>query len=278
MHRALDLGIRLFDTADVYGSGASEAQLGEILHDRRKDVVLATKFGMRIDAERQGGGSHRHVMKSVEGSLRRLRTDWIDLYQLHQPDPATPIEETLRALDDLVRQGKVRYVGCSNFAAWQLVDAQWTARFLGTTSFISCQTEYNLVARGIERELVPAAIAHQVDLLAYCPLAGGFLAGKYQRDAGLPDGSKLAESPAYVERYVTERNWHVLERLRHFALSRGRTLLEVSVAWLASQPGIASILIGASNPEQVKANAEASTMTIPDNELLAITELTATEA
>ena len=194
VHKALDLGITLFDTADVYGErGGSERFLGEVLGERRKDIVLATKFGMDMDdAGRMKGGSRAYVMKAVEDSLRRLRTDWIDLYQLHRADPLTPIEETLRALDDLVRQGKVRYVGCSNLAAWQVVEAQWTADTKNLNAFASCQDEYSLVVRDIERELVRAIEAYRMGLLPFFPLASGLLTGKYKRDAPPPKGTRLA--------------------------------------------------------------------------------------
>ena len=181
VHKALDLGITLLDTADVYGNkGGSETILGEILGPRRKDIVLASKFGIEMDAaETLKGGSRRYVMAAVEASLKRLKTDWLDLYQLHRPDPLTPIEETLRALDDLVHQGKVRYIGCSNMVAWQVVDAAWTARHLNLNGFVSCQDEYSLLVRGIERELLPAMQAHRLGLLPYFPLASGLLTGKY---------------------------------------------------------------------------------------------------
>ena len=175
VHKALDLGITLFDTADIYGErGGSETFLGQILGERRKDIVLATKFGMEMDAAgKKKGGSRGYVMQAVEDSLRRLRTDWIDLYQLHRPDPLTPIEETLRVLDDLVRQGKVRYIGCSNLPAWQVVEAQWTARTEHLNAFASCQDEYSLLVRDIERELVPAIEAYRMGLLPFFPLASG---------------------------------------------------------------------------------------------------------
>src|SRR5712692_7604527 len=183
VHRALDLGITLLDTADIYGNlGGSETCLGQILGDRRKDIVLATKFAMPMDqAKTLKGASRGYIMAAVEASLKRLKTDWIDLYQVHQPDPATPIEETMRALDDLIRQGKVRYVGCSNFPAWQVVSAQWTARHRGLDAFVSCQDEYSLLVRDIERELVPAMTEYGLGLLPFFPLASGLLTGKYNR-------------------------------------------------------------------------------------------------
>ena len=187
VHKALDLGITMFDTADAYGNrGGSESALGAILGARRKDVVLATKFGMSMDdAGSLKGASRSYIPRALEASLKRLQTDWIDLYQIHWPDPQTPIEQTLRALDDLVRQGKVRYIGCSNFAAWQMVEAQWTSRHHGLAAFISCQNEYSLLVRDAERELVPAMEVYGLGLLPYFPLASGLLSGKYRREVPL---------------------------------------------------------------------------------------------
>ena len=194
IHRALDVGITLFDTADTYGErGGSETCMGQILGDDRKRIVLATKFGMPMDDEDvKVGGSRRYIMSEVEDSLRRLRTDWIDLYQIHQPDPRTPIEETLRALDDLVRQGKVRYIGCSNFPAWQVTEAHWTAKTCGLNGFVSCQDEYSLVFRKPEPELMPAMRKLGLGLLPFFPLASGLLTGKYRRNVALPEGTRLA--------------------------------------------------------------------------------------
>jgi aryl-alcohol dehydrogenase-like predicted oxidoreductase len=259
VHRAIDRGITLFDTADIYGNrGGSETLLGQILGERRKDIVLASKFGMAMDeAGTLKGGSRRYVMGAVEASLRRLRTDWIDLYQLHQPDPTTPIEETLRALDDLVRQGKVRYIGCSNLAAWQAVDAAWTSRHHGLEAFVSAQNEYSLLHRGIEAELAPAIQAHGLGLLPYYPLAGGLLSGKYTKGAPMPQGVRLALNPTLAQRYMTEANWAVVERLEAFAAERGHGLLELAFAWQAARPWVASVIAGASSPEQIDANVQA---------------------
>src|SRR6185437_13356585 len=196
IHKALDLGITLFDTADVYGErGGSETLMGRILGENRKRIVLATKFGMPMDdtGEKQGA-ARRYIMKAIEDSLRRLQTDYIDLYQMHQTDPRTPIEESLRALDDLVRQGKVRYVGCSNFPAWQMVDAAWTAKTAWLKGFVSCQDEYSLVHRDPEAQLLPAARRLGLGLLPYFPLASGLLSGKYRRNATLPEGTRLANT------------------------------------------------------------------------------------
>ena len=235
VHKALDLGITLFDTADTYGNrGGSEDCLGQVLGERRRDIVLATKFGMPMDEARVlSGASRRYIMTAVEASLRRLRTDWIDLYQLHTPDAHTPIEETLRALDDLVRQGKVRYVGNSNFAAWQAVDASWTARHRGLERFVSCQNEYSLLVRDIEAELVPAMQVCGLGLLPYFPLAGGLLTGKYRRGAPAPPGARFARMTGLAERYLTPANWTMVEALEEFCARRGHGLIELAFSWLA---------------------------------------------
>ncbi len=259
VEKALDLGITLFDTADAYGErGGSESALGQILGGRRKDIVLATKFGMPMDeAEALRGASRRYILSAVEASLRRLRTDWIDLYQLHRPDPETPIEETLRTLEDLIRQGKVRYIGCSNLPAWQAVDALWTARHLGLTSFVSCQDEYSLLVRDPERELLPAMAAHGLGLLPYFPLASGLLTGKYKRGKPLPEGARLTKTQRLADRYLTEANWQVVERLEEYCKTRGRTLLELAFSWLAAQSRVSSVIAGATRPEQVEQNVKA---------------------
>ncbi len=203
VHRAIALGINLIDTADTYGNkGGSEEALGRILRDKRKDIVLASKFGLPMDdAGKLKGASRRYVMQAVEASLKRLRTDWIDLYQLHRPDPQTPIEETLRALDELVRQGKVRFIGCSNLSAQQVIAADDAARQHGLAAFVSCQDEYSLLVRDIERELVPAAKARGLGILPYFPLASGLLTGKYRRGAPLPPGSRLAKNPRHADEF-----------------------------------------------------------------------------
>jgi aryl-alcohol dehydrogenase-like predicted oxidoreductase len=257
--RALDLGVTLFDTADSYGNrGGSESIIGEVLGTRRKDVVLATKFGWSMDdAGRLKGGSRRYIMQAVEDSLKRLKTDWIDLYQFHLPDPDTPIEETLRALDDLIRQGKVRYIGCSNMASWQLVQAMWTSRANGLSGFISVQSEYNLLEREVERELLPAALAHGVGLLPYYPLAGGLLTGKYRKGA-MPEGARLSTTPKLAGKYMVVENWRKLDALERFCASRGRTLLDLAFAWLLSNPLTGSVIAGATRPEQVEANVGAA--------------------
>jgi aryl-alcohol dehydrogenase-like predicted oxidoreductase len=270
--KAIEAGITLFDTADAYGNrGGSETALGDALGPRRKDVVLATKFGMQMDSEgRLSGAARGYVISAVEASLKRLRTDWIDLYQLHRPDPKTPIEETLRALDDLVRQGKVRYVGCSNLGAWQFADAAWIARTGGFSSFISIQDEYNLLQRDIERDLIPAALHFGAGLLPYYPLAGGLLTGKYRRGAAPAEGTRYATTPAMSGRYATDENWNALEKLEGFCSERGRTLLKLAFAWLLAQPVTASVIAGATKPEQVEANVRAGEWELAPEDLAAL--------
>jgi len=276
VHRALDSGITLFDTADIYGNrGGSEEQLGQILGDRRKDIVLATKFGMAMDdSGALRGGSRRYIMRAVEASLKRLRTDWIDLYQLHQADPHTPIEETLRALDDVVRQGKVRYVGCSNLPAWQVTEAHWTARHHNLNGFVSAQDECSLLVRGIEKELLPAVSAHGMGLLPYFPLASGLLSGKYQRNMPAPKGTRLAEGTTTAQRFFTDANLAVVEALSAFTEQRGRSLLQLAFSWLASRPAVASVIAGATRPEQVTQNVGAASWRLTAEELDEIDRIT----
>jgi aryl-alcohol dehydrogenase-like predicted oxidoreductase len=255
--KALDLGVTLIDTADAYGNkGSSEEILGTVLGARRKDIVLATKFGLPMDGAGKQGASRRYIMQALEASLRRLKTDWIDLYQVHRPDPQTPIEETLRALDDLKKAGKVRFIGCSNFSAAQIEDAQAVAERHSLTAFVSCQDEYSLLARGIEKDRVAAMRRHGLGLLPYFPLASGLLTGKYKAGAPSPAGSRLAYSARHVD-VLNARNWRIVDALGAFATQRGHTLLELAMGWLASQPFVSSIIAGATKPEQVAANAAA---------------------
>jgi aryl-alcohol dehydrogenase-like predicted oxidoreductase len=276
VHKALDLGITVFDTADIYGNrGDSETYLGEILGDRRKDIVLATKFGMPMDeVETLKGASRHYIMRAVDASLRRLRSDWIDLYQLHCPDALTPIEETLRALDDLIRQGKVRQIGCSNLAAWQIMEAQWTARYLGLNAFVSCQDEYSLLMREPERELIPAMQAYGLGLLPYFPLASGLLTGKYKRNAPMPEGARLASIEKFAERFLTAENWRIVERLAAFCADRSRSLLELAFSWLAARPIVSSIIAGATSSAQVEQNVRAVDWTLTPEDMAEIDRLT----
>ena len=280
VHAALDHGITLFDTADVYGDrGGSETALGEILGPRRRDIVLASKFGMPMDdAGVLKGASRRYIMDAVDASLRRLRTDWIDLYQQHRPDPLTPIEETLRTLDDLVRMGKIRYYGCSNLPAWQVVEAAWTAKSAGLNGFVSCQDEVSLLVRHHETDLMPAMGAYGLGLLPYFPLASALLTGKYKRNTPMPEGARLTNTARLADRYLTDANWDRAEKLTDFATSRGHTILELAFSWLLARPPVSSVIAGATRPEQVGANAAAATWFLTPDDLAAIDAITASPA
>jgi aryl-alcohol dehydrogenase-like predicted oxidoreductase len=255
---ALEAGITLLDTADVYGNrGGSESLLGEALKGRREQVVLATKFGMDMGGANGpdwgARGSRRYVRRAVEASLERLQTDWLDLYQYHAPDGVTPIEETLAALDELVAEGKVRYVGSSNFAGWQVAEADAVARRDGATRFVSAQNSYALLDRTPERELIPACAHFGVGILPYFPLANGLLTGKYRRGEPPPEGTRLAARGAAI----SDRSFDAVEALERFAAERGRTLLDVAIAGLGALPAVGSVIAGATRPKQVRANAAA---------------------
>lgn len=257
VNAALDAGITLFDTADIYAKGRSEEILGAALGSRRGDVVVATKFGAPMASGPYGGGSsRRHIIRACEASLRRLDTDHIDLYYQHYPDPDTPVEETLRALDDLVRAGKVRYAAASNLSGWEVADAVHTARRLGGGGFAAVQVEWNLLARDVEQELVPAAEHFGLGVIPYYPLASGLLTGKYRLDADFPEGSRLASLP-YFAGVATESNFAAVERLRALADKSGRSMVGLALSWLAAQPSVPSVLVGATSAEQVAANAAA---------------------
>ncbi|GAA1138109.1 aldo/keto reductase [Ornithinicoccus hortensis] len=256
---AIEEGVTLFDTADTYGLGESEKLLGAALGERREDVVVATKFGMDMQGANGSDwgarGSRRYIRRAVEASLRRLGTDWIDLYQMHRPCPVTPIEETLAALHELVQEGKVRYVGSSNFAGWQVVDADWTARTGGYTAFVSAQNKYSLLDRAAEQELIPAAETVGVGILPFFPLEYGLLTGKYRRDQAAPAGSRLA-ADSQAER-LAGADWDEIERIEAFAAERGRSVLDVAIGGLAAQPGVSSVIAGVTSADQVPANVAA---------------------
>ena len=271
---AIEQGITLFDTADIYGErGGSETVLGTVLGERRKQIVLASKFGMAMFHGGKGGSRH-YIMRAVEDSLTRLKTDWLDLYQLHTADPLTPIEETLRACEDLIRQGKVRYIGCSNLPAWQVVDAHWTARDRNLAGFASAQDEYSLLNRSAERELIPALARLGMGLLPYFPLANGALTGKYRRNAAMPEGARLTKLPERAGQIFSEQNWERIEKLEAFATERGRSLVELAFSWLAAQPVVSSVIAGATRPEQVAANVRAADWTLSPEDLAAIDAIT----
>ncbi len=272
---ALDAGITLIDTSDSYGD--AEVVLGDALVGRRDEVVLATKFGSAahgddVTPDWGARGSRRYVRAAVERSLRRLRTDWIDLYQLHRPDPLTPIAETLGALEELVEEGKVRYLGCSNFAGWQVADAAWTSRSAGRQGFISVQNHWNLLERGIEAEVLPAAEHFGMGILPYFPLASGVLTGKYRRGEEPPADSRLVAWGRQDS--LTDDVFAVTEALEAFARTRGITLLDVAMGWLASRPGVASVIAGATRGEQVTANVAAAEWEPTDDDLVEIDRIT----
>jgi aryl-alcohol dehydrogenase-like predicted oxidoreductase len=255
---AIEAGVTLFDTADIYGGqGGSETVLGELLQDRRDEVVLATKFGMDMHGAngRDFGarGSRRYIRRAIEASLRRLRTDHIDLYQYHQPDGVTPVEETLQALFELVAEGKVRYIGSSNLAGWQVADAEWTSRTRGLAHFISAQNEYSLLDRTVEAELVPACEHFGVGILPFFPLANGLLTGKYRRGEPAPAGTRLAAR----SEVLADADFDRIEALQAFADSAGRSLLDVAIGGLAARPAVSSVIAGATTAEQVRANVAA---------------------
>ncbi len=274
---AIEAGITLFDTADTYGRGASEELLGRALGGRRDDVVVATKFGMDMDgANGQDWGaraSRRYVRRAVEASLRRLGTDHIDLYQLHQPDLVTPVAETLEALTELVTEGKVRYLGCSNFAAWEVVDAHWTASTRGLRPFVSAQNEYSLYNRAAEEELLPALSSVGMSLIAYFPLAYGLLTGKYRRGEHAPAGSRLsADNQAHR---LANADWDRIEALEDYAARRDVGILDVAIGGLAAQPQVASVIAGATRPDQVRANVRAGLWRPSQDDLAALATVNA---
>jgi len=273
--KAIEAGVTLFDTANLYGGTRSEEFLGAALGDRRKDIVLATKFGGPMGGGPYAkGGARRHVIQMCEDSLRRLNTDWIDLYQFHFPDPLTPIEETLRALDDLVRSGKVRYIGSSNMSGWQAVEAEWTARSHNLNAFVSAQNEYNAIDRRIEKELAPACQKYGIGILPYFPLANGLLTGKYKRGEKPADGTRMAAYGPRGERLMSDENFDVVEKLEPFAADRGKTILELAFAWLLSHDYIPSVIAGATRPEQVAANAAAGDWRLTPEEMDEVDRIT----
>ncbi len=278
---ARDTGVTLLDTADAYGAppGGSEALLGEALQGQRDEFVVATKFGMDMRGENGTDfgvrGSRRYIRRAVEGSLRRLQTDHIDLYQLHVPDDVTPIEETLAALTELVREGKIGYLGCSNFAGWQVADADWTARSAGLERFVSVQNRYSLLDRAIEDEVVPACETFGLGVLPYFPLEYGLLTGKYRRGEGAPAGSRAALDPSRAQ-WLERADWDRIEALEAYAAARDLSVLDVAIAGLAAQPAVASVISGATSGEQVRANAAALRWDPTEADLVELDELTDT--
>lgn len=258
LDQSLADGIDFIDTANMYTGTQSEQIIGKWLKGKRDKVLVATKWGHRMgEGPNRRGGSRKHIIDSVEASLDRLQTDYVDLYQMHVPDPETSIEETLRALDDLITQGKIRYIGTSNFASWQLCEAEWTSRTLKLNHFISEQPYYNILRREPEQEVVPMCRKYGIGVIPYFPLESGYLTGKYQRDVEPKEG-RLAGSPQYKEKAFTERNWAILEHMTSFAGERGRSVTELAIAWLLAEPSVGSVIAGATKPEQVRMNAKAA--------------------
>ncbi len=271
---ALDCGVNFFDTADIYGGSKSEAFLGEALKGRRDKAVLATKFANPMgEGAYLRGGARRYIVKAVEDSLKRLHTDHIDLYQMHVPDADTPIDETLRALDDLVRSGKVLYIGNSNFSGWQIADADWTARTGGLERFVSAQNNFSLLERGVEREVLPACERFGLGLLPFFPLASGFLTGKYQRGEPPRQGTRLAAWGARGAAALSDRNFDRLEALEAWAEQRGRRILDLAFAWLLGHPAVSSVIAGATTPEQVQANARCAEWILTPEEVVEVRAL-----
>lgn len=274
---AIDEGVTLFDTADTYGLGASEELLGRALGSRRDDVVVATKFGMPAEGlngpDWQARASRGYIRRAVEGSLRRLGTDWIDLYQLHQPDHVTPYEETLGTLEDLVSEGKIRYYGSSNFLAWELTDAQWTATSAGLSGFVSAQNEYSLYNRSAEVELIPACLRFGLGMLPYFPLAYGLLTGKYHRGSAAPEGTRLAL--ANQQHRLEKADFDRVEALQEYADQRELSMLDVAIGGLAAQPAVSSVIAGVTRGEQVRANVAAASWEPDDDDLAALNQLNA---
>ncbi|MGE0667540.1 MAG: aldo/keto reductase [Sphingomonadales bacterium] len=280
LHKALDLGVTHLDTADVYGDGTqennSETYLGQLLGPRRKDVVLATKFGLKTlnPADGLAGGSRRYIMQAVEASLRRLNTDWIDLYYLHIPDGITPAEETVRALDDLIHQGKIRYAACSNLPAWQVTESHWIAKYHHLNGYVASQNQYSLVVRDLEKDLAPALAAADMGLVPYFPLASGFLTGKYKRGEASGKDTRFGRLAGLGNAYATDANWAIVEKLTPFAESRGKELLDLAFAWLLAKRGVASVIAGATKPEQIERNAQAVTWKLTPDEVAEVDALT----
>ena len=276
---AVDQGINFFDTANSYARGLSEERIGKALKGIRQDVIIATKVGNPMgDGTNDRGASRYHIMQQVEDSLRLLQTAYIDLYQIHRPDPNTPIEETLRALDDLVHQGKVRYIGGSNYNGWQTAEAVLKARALGLNEFVTMQPEYNMLNRSIEAELLPFCDKYNIGILPYFPLASGFLTGKYLQGQEAPEGTRLAGNERAKENTLTDKNFSILSKLSKFAEDRGHPMVELAIAWLLAKPAVSSVIAGATKEEQVTANVKASDWDLTESEMDELEALLSGEA
>jgi aryl-alcohol dehydrogenase-like predicted oxidoreductase len=276
INHALDMGINYIDTADMYDRGRSEEFVGKALKGKRANVIIATKFATPMgEGPNDKGGSRHYIMKAVEASLKRLQTDYIDVYQMHNPDTETPIEETLYALDDLVHAGKVRYIGCSNFAAWQLCEALWTSTANHLHSFVTVQVRYNVLERSIETELVPCCRKYGIGVIPWGPLAGGFLTGKYQQGEQAPADARLAKPVGIYSHIFTDDNWNKLSKLKAFAAKRGHTVAELAIAWLRAKPWITSVIAGARTVEQLSANLPAMQWKLTEDEIAEVDAIAA---
>ena len=279
LHQTMEEGINFLDCANTYGAGKSEEFIGQVLgKEHRQEMIIATKVGNGPmggppPGPNQKGGTRHHIMAQVDLSLKRLDTDYIDLYYMHRWDPDTPIEETMRALDDLVHSGKVRYLGCSNYTAWQMVEAIWTAKAQNLYNYCCVQPEYSLVVRDVERELVPATKRYGMSLIPFFPLASGFLTGKYSQGEEPPEGTRFAGSPNMGNRYFNDDNWSLLGKLQSFAGERGHSVAELAFSWLLGNPVVPSVIAGATKPEQVTANAQAAGWQLSDDEMAEIREM-----
>ena len=272
LYRCLDLGITFFDTAPMYGDGASEEMIGRALDGaRRHDALIATKAASRAE-----GASLKKVTESLEVSLRKLRTDCIDLFQIHAPDPNTPIEETMYCLDRIVREGKARYAGCSNYPAWRISEANWVARTCHFPPFVSVQSEYNLLNRSLDQDVVPFCRHTGVGIIPFYPLAAGFLTGKYRPGEPPPPGTRATTS-RFSPKWMTDRNFAAVDRLTEFAEKRGHPVAELAIAWLMAQPAVSTVIVGARRPEQVEANAKAVDWKLTADELAEIDGLLAND-
>ena len=260
IHKAIDLGINFFDTSNTYGNQLSEEYIGKtITKDIRRNIIIATKFGMDMGGIPNNiGASRKHILEQVDDSLKRLNSDYIDLYQIHVPDPHTPILETLTPLNDLVRSGKVRYIGCSNFAGWQIAQAMETSRKESLEAFVSNQPEYSMLNRSIETEILPACENYKLGILPLFPLANGFLTGKYKRNQPPPSGTRLSESAESANAYFTSKNFDIIEKLEQLANDANHTVTELAISWLLSNNNVSSVISGATKTSQLEINAKAA--------------------
>ncbi len=274
IHAAIDHGINFIDTSNVYAQGLSEEFIGRALKGRRQEILIGTKFGSKREhGPNLFGGGRKFVMDAVEDSLRRLRTDYIDLYMIHRPDPRVPLEETLLAMDDIVRQGKALYIGICNFEAWRMVDAAWTSKAAGLTKIISSQFEYSMLQRGGEAEMLPACRAHGVGVMPYLPLAAGFLTGKVDVTGIAPSGTRLDLDAGQSKRWITDDNLRTISALQDWAMSHGKTLLDLAFAWLLADPIVGTVIAGASSPKQIEQNARASEWQLSPHEREEVTAI-----